>query len=423
MTKGHDMAATTESYKQELAKAQKIMNEQLQEQSGTIRDLQSLVAKQNLIIHGYDHKTRDIAVTTARDVFGTNSFAQTEDLTPGEAKVELQKLKSHLADFRRSMIAVLVGQNLIADIPSFPEQLRDTWSTNSGAAEIARDVKEHFSELTGIIANAFDKVQFNHQKAFQQVLAKKAAEIESRVQGVDSSEEMRKVRLKLRQRVLDLEVDNSQMHDTLKTLTKLLEEHRSDYEGQLVQKDEKVLKQREDTRRMKDLVWTLAENLAKLRDEAVLKMPERKSLMDIMQLLQVVEQRMNRKLRGAPEEVKKAAPQLLVHGMGLFDPTETTETPPKTTNLGEVGERKSSEIMEAHPSGSSGRRSPRKWSDADKAALTTRDKRSFPSEPRWSPSRVKGTSTADRIARLPWSTPIILSTPRMAGRLGRRLGR
>ena len=156
------------------------------------------------------------------------------------------------------------------------------------------------------------------------MLAKKAVEIESMVQGVESSEEMHKVRLKLRQRVLNLEVDNSQLHDALKTLTKLLEEHRGDYEGQLMQKDEKVLKQREETRRMKDLAWCLAESLAKLRDEAVLKMPERKSLVDIMQLLQTLEQRLGRKLRGNIDEGKKTTTQLLVQGVPLVDPNTGT---------------------------------------------------------------------------------------------------
>ena len=130
-----------EEDRQEFLREKGMFDDVLLRKMDEIRGLQSPIAKLNMFIHGHEHQTREIAVTTKEDVFGETLMTQTDDLTPAETKVELQKLKSSLAEFRRSMLAVLVGQNLIADIPSFPEQLRDTWNVNAAAAEIALDVK------------------------------------------------------------------------------------------------------------------------------------------------------------------------------------------------------------------------------------------------------------------------------------------
>ena len=101
------------------------------------------MAQQKKLLDSYQRDTKSLSVGTEGDIFGFSVQMQTEEMTSGEAKTELQKLKTALADFRRSicMIGVLISQNLIADIPSFPEQLRDTWNAASGAAEIVQDVK------------------------------------------------------------------------------------------------------------------------------------------------------------------------------------------------------------------------------------------------------------------------------------------
>ncbi|GAV05521.1 hypothetical protein RvY_15641-2 [Ramazzottius varieornatus] len=289
-----------------------------EQKQAALAGLEVLVAEQKKIIESYQKDKKSQGATTEFDIFGTTVQLQTDEITSGEAKTELQKLKTVLADFRRSMIGVLVSQNLIADIPSFPEQLRDTWNAASGAAEVTSDVKEHFAVLTDIIAQAFEHREAEHRAAFQALAQKKASEIERGVIGTDSSEDMRKVRLKLRQRVLELEVENSQMHDVLKTMTKLLEDKRANYEGQLSQKEENNKKQREEIRKMKDLAWALAEPLAKLREEGVARLGERKSLVDVLHLLQSVEQKVGKKIR--TQDRKTAVPQMLVTGAHVVDP-------------------------------------------------------------------------------------------------------
>lgn len=252
--------------------------------------------------------------STDGQIFGFSLDAQTEDITMPEIKEELKRLKSALANFRNRMIITLVNQNLIADIPSFPEQLRDSWNMHTAAAEIAEDVRAHFETMPAIFQEAFERLRRDHRAAFEIVLEQKANEIEGGLKGTDSTEEMRRARMKLRQRVLDLEVDNSQMHETLKQMSDLLERRRADFGNQLEKKQHETSKYREDGKRIRDLAWTLAETLARLRDEAVASMPERKSLVDMMALLHTAEKRLGKHLR-KPGPRRKSTPQLQVEGV------------------------------------------------------------------------------------------------------------
>ena len=106
--------------------------------------------------------------------------------------------------------------------------------------------------MTDVIAQGFEHREAEHRAAFQALAQKKATEFEKTATGTDSSEDMRKVRLKLRERVLELEVEANQMHDVLETMTKLLEDKQASYEGQLSQEEDNLKKQREEIRKMKN---------------------------------------------------------------------------------------------------------------------------------------------------------------------------
>ncbi|XP_055336161.1 uncharacterized protein LOC129586776 isoform X2 [Paramacrobiotus metropolitanus] len=273
-----------------------------------------------------------VETSTVGVLFGTSLDIQTEDVTPPEVKEELKRLKSILGHFRKSLITVLAEEDLVADIPSFPHQLKDTWNAHSAAAEITDDVRQHFGAIPAIFQGAFTKLRAEHRAAFTTVLEQKASEMEGDLRGTDSSEEMRRARMKLRQRVLDLEVENTHIRHTLKQLNEVLEQRRSEFDTQLDQKKAEVSKYRDELKRIKELAWTLAESLAKLRDEAVAAMPERKSIVDMISLLRSAEKRLGKTLK-KPLPQKLPAPQMQAQGAHqetFFDHTDEYPDSPRS---------------------------------------------------------------------------------------------